>query len=277
MNLEQEQKLIDLTKRVANLDKQIRKERSEKGSEDLLLREEFNKITEEIKKILYDLGPIDEIRNPQTRDVLKKIRDRNYFLIDIENARLKRLLEEHPEVFKSILKDHGIEIEVTDSEIDEYLNAQHFEFIEEITEKIDSYEYLDRKKKFTTIIVNRKLPEEIHTYFMHVKECFLLGLMLAAVGLSRVLLEVAFKDKYYKFGSSKVINIDKERRMIDIIREVCNKLNLSNMYKEDAKYLYFDISSNILHGKDPKILLNSDEVLDFIKRVFKIIEKLYER
>ena len=62
MNPEQEQKLIDLANKITILDRKIRQQRSEKGKEDESLREQFNQIVKEVRNILLDSGPIDDIR-----------------------------------------------------------------------------------------------------------------------------------------------------------------------------------------------------------------------
>ena len=187
------------------------------------------------------------------------------------------MLEDHPEVVKNILKEHGIEVEITDEEVDEHISTLEFKFIEEISGKIDSLDYFDRKEKFTTIIVNSRLPEDIHKYFYHMKECYLLNQFIAVIGLARVIMEIAFKDKYQKSGLYKskgnVINIE-DYSIRNIIREVCFDLKLGNNLRNEAIKNY-DIFSDILHGKKSTIKMNSEDVLDFIKSVFNIIEKLY--
>lgn len=273
MDTKKEIELVKLAKIIRDLDAKIREERSEKdGVVNQSLNEEWENLTGRIRSILFESSPIDQIRDPKTRDILRKIRDRNFFIMDKINIFLK-----NSDFLENYLEKHGLEVEVTDSEVDEHLLNLHNQFLNEISEKIDFYEYLERKEEFLPIITNVKLPDEIHNYFSHIRDCFLFGQMFAAVGLSRVLLEIGFKDKHQKLGLSKVINIDKTRRVNDIIREVCKTMNLGDRYKNEAKYLYFDVSSNVLHGKDPKILMNSDEVLDFIKRVFHLIEKLFQR
>jgi hypothetical protein len=95
-DLEKEHKLIDLTNQITDLDRKIQQEMIKKGDDYFILRKKFNEISQKIKNIIFDLFIIDTIRNPQTRDALKKIRDGDYFVIDKERAILDRLYEENP-------------------------------------------------------------------------------------------------------------------------------------------------------------------------------------
>ncbi len=103
--------------------------------------------------------------------------------------------------------------------------------------------------------------------------------MFAVVGLCRVLLELAFKDRHQKLGLTKsvgnIYNVN-DYKISTVIREVCSKLHMKS---NEAKELYYDydISSQVLHGREPKIRMTSEEVLSFVQRVFRIIETLYAR
>jgi hypothetical protein len=103
VSLEIEQKLIDLTNQIADLDTQIRDEMIDKGENYFILRKKFHEIFQEIKHIIFDICIKDTIKNHQTKDILAKIRDGNYFVIDKEMARLDRLYEENPDLFKNNL------------------------------------------------------------------------------------------------------------------------------------------------------------------------------
>lgn len=275
MNPDKEKQLNELSRKLAELNKTIIKDRLEKGAEGSELRAAFIKTEEEIQTILCHSAPLDEIRNPDVRDILRKVRDRDYFELDKEMVKLEKLVKTHPDIVTSILQSKGIE--VTDAEIDKRIDDIYIEFQGEIEGRIDPSEYFDRKEKFGNLIVNTRLPKKIHIYYAHVKECFLFGQMFAVVGLCRVLLELAFKDRHQKLGLSKssqnVQHMD-DYKIATIIREVCSRLHVNS---GEARELYYDISSQILHGREPKIIMTSEEVLSFVQRVFRLIEKLYAR
>jgi hypothetical protein len=280
MNPETEKKLLTLTREIKELDKAIVKERMEKGKEDLDLRKRFYETEEEIMKILGGENPLDDIRNPMARDTLRKVRNRSYFLLDKEARGLEDMIKKlSPDVVEEIenfLKSKGTE--VAESEIDEEISRVTMEFSEEIHEKVNAFEYFERKKEIGTIISDTKLPKRIHDYFWEIRECFLLGLMYPAVGLCRVLLEIAFKDRFRSFGLDKkyparnVHSID-DYKIKDIIRAVCNRLG-SESLKDEAEKIWI-MSSDILHGREAKMKLETSEVLEFIRGTFNALEKLY--
>lgn len=275
MNPEKEKQLNELSKKLAEHNRNIIKERLEKGSEDSALRTAFIETEEKIQAILSHSAPLDEIRNPDVRDILRKVRDRNYFELDKEMVKLEKLVNAHPHIVEALLKSKGIE--VTDSELDKKIDDMYVEFQGEIEGRIDPSEYFDRKEKFSVLIVNTRLPKKIHTYYAHVKECFLFGQMFAVLGLCRVLLELAFKDRHQKLGLTKSVgNVCdmNDYKISTVIREVCSKLHMKS---DEAKELYYDISSQVLHGREPKIRMTSEEVLSFVQRVFRVIETLYAR
>lgn len=275
MKPDKERQLNELSRKLAELNKNIIKERLEKGSEGSALCAAFIKTEEEIQAILSHSAPLDEIRNPDVRDILRKVRDRNYFEIDKEMVKLEKLVKAQPDIVAFILKSNGIE--VTDAEIDKQIDDMYVEFHGEIEGRIDPSEYFDRKEKFGNLIVNTRLPKKIHIYYAYVKKCFLFGQMFAVVGLCRVLLELAFKDRHQKLGLSKslqnILNMD-DYKISTVIREVSSKLSIN---ASEANELYYDISSQILHGREPKIRMTLEEVLSFVQRVFRLIERLYAR
>ena len=280
MNPETEKKLLTLAREIKELDKAIVKERMEKGKEDLDLKKRFYETEEEIMKILAEENPLDDIRDPTARDILRKVRDKSYFVLDKEARELENMIKKLPpdivEKIETILKSKGVE--VAESEIDEEISRVTMEFSEEIHEKVDAFEYFERKKEIGTIIADTKLPSRIHGYFGEIRECFLLGLMYPAVGLCRVLIELAFKDRFRAFGldkkypSGNIHSID-DYKMKEIIRAVCNRLGSVSL-KDEAERIW-GMSSDILHGREANIKLDTDEVLKFIKGTFNTIEKLY--
>jgi len=278
MNLETEKKLLALARKIKELDKAIVKERMEKGKEDIDLRKRFYETEEEIMKILAEENPLDDIRDPTARDILRKVRDKDHFVLDKEVRNLEVMLKKLPpdivEKIESILRNK--EIEVSESEIDEEISRVTMQFTEEIHEKVDAFEYFERKKEIGTIITDIKLPSRIHDYFGEIRECFLLGLMYPAVGLCRVLVELAFKDRFRASGLEKKYSARNVRSMDNynmrqIIRAVCKRMGTDSSQSERI----WDMSSDILHGRDSKIKLETNEVLEFIKKSFSTIEVLY--
>jgi len=277
MNPETEKKLLTLAKGIKELDKAFVKERMEKGKEDLDLRKRFYETEEEIMKILAEESPLDEIRDPVARDILRNVRDGNYYLLDKERNRTQKLLQRlPPELLDDFLKSKGID--VTEEEVDEEISRVTMLFSEEIHQKVDAFEYFERKKEIGTIIADTKLPKRIHAYFWEIRECFLLGLMFPAVGLCRVLIELAFKDRFRTVGLDKkypghnIHSID-DYKMKEIIKGVCRRLG-SDSLKDEAEKIW-QMSSDILHGREANIKLETDEVLKFIKATFNTLEKLY--
>jgi hypothetical protein len=278
MNPETEKKLLALAREIKELDKAILKERAEKGKESSDLRKRFYEIEEEIVKILGEESPLDDIRDPTAREILRRVRDRDFFLLDKEARQLENMIRKLPpdiaEKIENILRSKGVE--VAESEIDEEISRVTMEFSEEIHQKVNAFEYFERKKEIGTIISDTKLPKKIHDYFWEVRECFLLGLMYPAVGLCRVLLELAFKDRFRTLGLDKkyparnVHSMD-DYKMKEIIRAVCKRLGIDIFQSERI----WDMSSDILHGRESKISLETGEVLEFIKGTFSSVEKLY--
>lgn len=84
MNPETEKKLLALAREIKELDKAIVKERVETGVTSQQLRKRFIEVEEEIKRILAEEGPLDEIIDPIARDILRKVWNGNFYLIDKE-------------------------------------------------------------------------------------------------------------------------------------------------------------------------------------------------
>ncbi len=115
-------------------------------------------------------------------------------------------------------------------------------------------------------------------YFNELRMCYVFGQFYAVIGLCRVLLELAFKDRFRKLGLGRrkdhtdVHEISKYN-IQNVIRLVCDRVHDKNL-RQESQNLYGK-SSMILHGRIDNMQLDSTEVLDFVKRTFGVIEKIY--
>lgn len=279
MNPEDEQKLLQLARQLKQIDKNIVKTITT-GDRPRELEEEFCRVRDEIKEILGDSMPL-QIRDPDTRDVLKRVTEGTHFHVDKREKAIENFVKNNPEQIDQILRSSGMDLEENkelkdNSEAD----ALHWKLIEELSSMILAEDYFGRKKDFSTIIVASTLPAKINGYFREIRDCFIFGHFYAAVGLCRVLIELSFRDKYYKLGPGKEVRAPKvskiavPERIMTMIREVCKRPRFAFL-KDDAEKLYHT-ASDILHGREPTIKLEEAEVLKFIRRVFKLIEQLYD-
>ncbi len=56
-------------------------------------------------------SPLDEIRDPSTRDILRRVRDGNYFQLDIEAKRLENFIKKFPANFvEEFFKSRGVTV-----------------------------------------------------------------------------------------------------------------------------------------------------------------------
>jgi len=285
-----ESKLLRLARKLKELDKRIVKGtiKGEEWSKWVELRVEFTEMYRKIKEILGNASPL-QLRDPKVRDTLKKVREGRGFSIDKDRQSFLKLIELTKradglswEQKRDLLKDMG--------EIAPYFGLWDFDYDdpqfkidieEDIRFQIPAEEYLKRKNEFSTIILSTHLPDTIHSYFHEIRECFLFGQTRAVVGLCRVLLELAFRDKFEKLGldkgrtkQPKVSYMDNYRNgMGRIIRDVCKTLRSKSLQSE-AQELY-GTSCNILHGKEISFELEETEVLAFVRRIFRLIETLY--
>lgn len=279
MNLEDEQKLLQLARQLKQIDKNIVKTTTT-GHRAGDLEEEFCRVRDEIKEILSDSMPL-QIRDPDTRDVLKRVMEGTHFQVDKRERAIENLVKYNPEKLDQILRSLGMDLK-EDKELkdDSEAEALHWKLIEELTSMILAEDYFGRKKDFGTIIAASTLPAKINGYFGEIRDCFIFGHFYAAVGLCRVLIELSFRDKYRKLGPGKEIkapnvsNIADPDKIMRMIREVCKKPRFSFL-KNEAEELY-RTASDILHGREPAIKLDEAEVLKFTRRVFKLIEHLYD-
>jgi hypothetical protein len=145
------------------------------------------------------------------------------------------------------------------------------EFKREIDERIDMPALFDRKERWKAIVSVKKLPDDLKAYLPDIQSCFLFELDYAAVGLSRVLLEIAFKDRHKTFSPS-VVPMD-NYPFPSIVREVCDRFNRRSL-REEANDLWRKTSS-VLHGRFKGGPIGTDEVVDLIARIASVVENLY--
>ncbi len=278
IDLETEKRLLALARELEEINRKILEEREKKRKENLYLRKQFYDTKNEIKKILAEVTPLDAIRDPVGRETLRNVRNGGHFQLDIEADNLEKMLKRlPPEVLEDFMREKGIT--VSENETDAFYSRMIQEFQAEIDDRIDPFEYLERKEEFSTIISNKRLPNKIFVYFSDIRDCFVFGQFYAVIGLCRVLLELAFRDRFVKLGlgkkdkGSNIYDLE-SYRIFEVIRKVSAKLN-DRTLKTEAEKLY-GISSEILHGRDTKMQLKINQVLDFVRKTFKVIERLYE-
>jgi hypothetical protein len=272
MNNDEILHLLSLIRQVEKMDKEIMNHRSSGIKEQQKLREEFHNTVEQILNLLSKM-PIIDFGSEHDKNIIKKIIMGQFVLLE-ESRKLKELFDKYGDAFCEYLKDkHGID--VTDQEIDAYLEKQKNDFLDEMEEKVGLDVYFERKNDFGTIITNFKVPQEINDYFNEVRDCYYFGKMRAVIGLCRVILELSFKDIFRRRGlakkiQGKVIDID-DFKIREIIRMVCNERKLDH---KEVSGLY-GLSSKILHGSGKEVSLAPKEIGNFVKKVFKTIEKVY--
>jgi hypothetical protein len=279
MDFDKEIELIELTKRLDTINKKIENQINALGKEDEELRHKFFDLIYAIKKILSDSDPIDKIIDGKTREMLRRIRDDNYFVYDEYMksfmAAVKRLEK------KGLIVDffRSLGIEVTEVEVDQELERRKNEFDYDINYKLDSDKYLNRKSLFGAIITDKRLPPIFHSYYSEIKDCFLFGQMKATIGLCRVIIEVAFRDRYrhlglaHRYKKQNVYSMD-HYRIKNIMRVVCDEIKIKSLLEETCKV--YDMGSRILHGEIHDIGEDEESVANLIRDTFIVIEKLYK-
>ena len=249
MNIETEKRILELARKLKDIDQRIAKSVAEKGVCGTKLRDAFHSVRDELKELLSEAPPLT-IRDPEVKKTLRKVREEHFYLDKEVKKFLDALKNLPPDQVDKIYRTLGIDKEEITSEVDWDL---HQKFHMEIFGIIDPEDYFENKGAFSTIIVGKQLPNKINAYFDEIRQCFLFGNRYAAIGLCRVLIEIIFRDKCIKLGlrkeykSSNIIDFDKDN-VSCIIREVCKTLRVSTL-KEEAVELY-RTASEILHGKD---------------------------
>lgn len=277
MNIEVEKQLVKLARELWQLDKRII-ESITKGDRPSDIETEFRTKRDEAKALLTDSAPVN-IRDPEARKSLRWIRSGDHFHVDKEDKKVADFVKNNPEKVEELIRLSGIKLDGdVAKEAEKDALEQHWKLIEELTTMISAEKYFERRDKFSTIIVANSLPAKISQYFVEIRECFVLGQMYAAVGLCRVLIELSFRDKHQKFGPGKKSDTPNlhnmaDHRLADVIRMVSSKMGVPGL-KQEAQQLY-GTASDILHGREARIRLNDSEVIEFVRKVFAVVERLY--
>lgn len=228
---------------------------------DLIL--ENSKLAEEIRNFFGEFYEPPQLRDFRALEQLQKIRSGNSTTDKLLDVFTKLGYIGYKEIPESELQGRARE------SLDEM--TDYF-----MTEAGYSLEFSQRKKDFGTLIVKSSLPENINIYLHQIKNCYLLNMDEAVIGLCRILLEVACRSIYERSKGPKKqpTYMDEEREVVQtIIREACRARGLSRDMERMAREKYRE-ASNILHGKPPK-RLTDEETLNFVRDVFAIIEALY--
>jgi hypothetical protein len=261
---EKELKLLDLARQHIKREEEIitlLRGKKYNSASDLII--ENNRLGEEIRNAFSEFPEPPQLRDFRSLKQLQKIRSGNSKTDDLLN------------VFTQI--GYIVYEEIPESELNNKLTETSDEMIEYFGSWAGcSLEFSQRKKDFGTLLVKSPLPENIDMYLSYIKNCYLLNMNEAVVGLCRILLEVACRSIYDKSKGNKIqpSYMDEEREAVQtIIREACKVRKLSPDVAGMAREKYRE-ASNILHGKLPK-RVSDEETLDFIRDVFSIIEALY--
>jgi len=224
---------------------------------------ENSELGEEIRNFLSEFPEPPQLRDFRSLEQLQKIRSGDSKTDELSN------------VFHKL--GYIVYEEIPDNEL-------KFKLAETLDEMIDyfgswagsSLDFSQRKKDFGTLIVKSSLPENISIYLNQIKNCYLLNMNEAVIGLCRIVLEVACRSIFErnKRGKKQPSYMDEERETVQtIIWEVCKAKGLSSQMTSKAKRKYRE-ASNILHGKLLK-RVTDEETLKFVRDVFSIIEALY--
>jgi len=249
-----------------------------KKEEEILTRLREVKLNSAVVDLILGNSRLgEEIRNffgespdepPQLRDFralkqLQKIRSGNSKTDELLNVFTKLGYISYEEIPESELK---VKLAETLDEMIDYFGSWAG----------SSLDFSQRKKDFGTLLVRSTLPENIDIYLRYIRNCYLLNMNEAVIGLCRILLEVACRSIYERSKGPKKqpTYMDEEREVVQtIIRETCRARGLSRDMERMAREKYRE-ASNILHGKPPK-RLTDEETLNFVRDVFSIIEALY--
>jgi len=267
-------RILSLTEEIEKIDKTINNLRAQNKIEEPSLRSSFFEIEREIKELLSEVEIVDGTFSQRTRQVLIKVRD-GEFLLSIERKRLDRLFDEYgDDIVKYFKEKYGFS--ASEGEINEVIKKVDGDFNLEISYKIDPFEYLNRKREFGAIITNTPVHRIIHDYYSEIQNCFLFGQFLAAIGLCRVLIERAFKDKAASIDRSipdNLRDLTQRTNLYQLIEKVGDEIK-SETTKSSAHKLR-TLSNSILHGKKENMKIDASTTLEFIRKTYGVIESLY--
>jgi hypothetical protein len=257
-------KLLDLVRQHIEREKEINAHLKDKNRSlvtNLIIKN--NELAENIRNLLAQFYEPPQLRDFKVIDQVRKIKRHSSETDILLNVFDKLGYIVYEEMSKRELEER--ERESLDEMLDYFLSWGG-----------SSLGFSQRKKDFSTLIPKSPLPRDIDIYLNQIKNCYLLNMNEAVIGLCRILLEVACQSIYdrSKGVKNQPSYMDKERHFVKtIIGEACKAKGLSSDKREMAKKKYGE-ASNILHGKLPK-KMTDEETLNFVREVFSIIEALY--
>lgn len=257
---EKELKLLDLVRQHIKREKEIivhLKEKNVASASNLIIQNV--ELAEKIRSLFDDFydGYL-QLRDFEVVRQLRMIRNHSSETDKLLDVFTKLDYIDYEEIPKSELEDK--ERESLDEMIDYFMSEAGY-----------SLGFSQRKKDFGTLIVKSSVPKNIGIFLNQIKNCYLLNMNEAAIGLCRILLEVACRSIYDR--SKGVSYMDEENYVQTMIRKACEAGGLSPNKVKKATSKYKE-ASDILHGKLPK-RMNDKETLNFVRDVFSIIEALY--
>ena len=126
-------------------------------------------------------------------------------------------------------------------------------FDEIISTQTSPSEMLDRQKEIGTLILGRNFPDEIQIIFKEVRSLYIFGFSMAALAMSRVLLEAAIRHNVRAKSTDQDIG-----RMIGRIRDQ----GVRSLVVRD---LWCELSSAVLHS--PRRTISPEKIHDVVNCV----------
>ncbi len=272
-------KLLELSRELKKLDKEmVRRYVNNEDYNNLEIK--FLEIKQELIKIISKSDYPIRLYDQEAVLTLKKLRDGKLSFIEKKFERFLKLFDafengklnlsedsELRKIFLSALKD----TDTNDEEKD--FSDKFFELVDEIDTYVGIDRFFENKIKFSSLFVSSPLPSYFDGIFFTIRWCYIFDLSFAVIGLCRVLMEIAFRDKYIKYFSIQkkgrnVKEISEYRIGLEEIRRVSKKLGLGDR----AEKLYKD-ASIYLHGRFEK----SIDDLEFAHKTFNLIEDMYNK
>ncbi len=278
MEDQDEKRLLELAREIKRVEREtVKKYIDGKDYHDLEIK--FLDLKQKIIELVSNFDYPIKLRDWEVIRTLREIREGNSSFPEKRFERFWKLynaydegkltLDEESEL-KKIIEEIKKETE-NDKQIDDDFSDRFSRLIDEIGMQVGSIErFFDNKREFSNIFVSSSLPQNFHTIFYEIKWCYMLDLHIAVIGLCRIILEIAFRDKYIKYFSNvrkrdNVVDL-MEYKVGDMIRKVSRKLGLGKR----GEKLYRD-ASYYLHGRIDKHI----DDLKFVHETFKLIEDMY--